>query len=70
MGPILIFDKSALQGLRLRETALLNTLFLTNITPLFYVETLADLEKADPRQPHRGHRVSLLPALLHGLHLR
>lgn len=25
MGPILIFDKSALQGLRLREAVLLNT---------------------------------------------
>lgn len=49
MGPILIFDKSALQGLRLREAVLLNTLFLTNVTPLFYVETLADLEKDDPR---------------------
>jgi hypothetical protein len=48
MGPILIFDNSALQGLRLREAVLLNTLFLTNVTPLFYVETLADLEKADP----------------------
>lgn len=48
MGPILIFDKSALQALRLREAVLLNTLFLTNITPLFYVETVADLEKEDP----------------------
>lgn len=47
MGPILIFDKSALQALRPREAALLNTLFLTNLTPLFYVETLADLEKAN-----------------------
>lgn len=41
MGPILIFDKSALQALRLREAVLLNTLFLTNLTPLFYVETLS-----------------------------
>jgi hypothetical protein len=47
VGPILIFDKSALQALRLREAVLLNTLFLTNITPLFYVESLADLEKQD-----------------------
>lgn len=45
MGPIIIFDKSALQGLSLDEAVWLEKFFLTNITPLFYVETLADLEK-------------------------
>lgn len=49
MGPILIFDKSALQGLSEAEATLLDLFFLTNITPLFYVETLADLEKEDPK---------------------
>jgi hypothetical protein len=44
-GPILIFDKSALQALSLDETNWLDNFFLTNITPLFVVETLADLEK-------------------------
>jgi hypothetical protein len=45
MGPILIFDKSALQMLNLDEAVLLDNFFLSNITPVFFVETLADLEK-------------------------
>ncbi len=45
MGPVLIFDKSALQALNLDEAVWLNNFYLSNITPLFYVETLADLEK-------------------------
>jgi hypothetical protein len=46
MGPILIFDKSALQSLSLDESVWLENFFLNNITPLFYVETLADLALA------------------------
>ncbi len=45
IGPVLIFDKSALQSLNVDEAVLLDCLFITNITPLFFVETLADLEK-------------------------
>lgn len=45
MGPILIFDKSFLESLTLDESVWLDNFFLTNITPIFYVETLADLEK-------------------------
>lgn len=45
MGPILIFDKSFLQSLNMDEAVWLDNFFLTNITPLFFVETLADLEK-------------------------
>ncbi len=48
-GPILIFDKSALQSLTVDESVWLDHFFLTNITPIFYVETLADLEKVDPK---------------------
>lgn len=44
-GPVLIFDKSLLQSLNLDEAALLDNSYLSNITPLFFVETLADLEK-------------------------
>ena len=44
-GPHLIFDKSALQSLSLDETNWLDNFFYTVITPLFYAETLADLEK-------------------------
>lgn len=45
-GPILIFDKSTLQALNPDEANWLDKFFLSNITPLFYIETLADLEKA------------------------
>ncbi|MEK7092317.1 MAG: hypothetical protein AAB907_01695, partial [Patescibacteria group bacterium] len=45
MGPILIFDKSFLESLSPDEAVWLDQFFLTNITPLFFVETLADLEK-------------------------
>jgi hypothetical protein len=45
-GPILIFDKSSLESLNLDEAALLDNFYLSNITPLFFVECLADLEKA------------------------
>ena len=46
VGPITIFDKSALQALSIDEAVWLEIHFLTNVTPLFYVETLGDLEKA------------------------
>lgn len=45
IGPILIFDKSTLQSLNPDEAVWLDNFFMTNITPLFYIETLADLEK-------------------------
>src|ERR1039458_9410162 len=44
-GPILIFDKSFLQSLNVDEAVWLDNFFLTATTPLFFVETLADLEK-------------------------
>jgi hypothetical protein len=46
MGPVLIFDKSTLQSLSLDEAVWLDNFYITNITPLFFIETLADLEKA------------------------
>lgn len=45
MGPVLIFDKSTLESLNPDQAMWLDQFFLTNITPLFFVETLADLEK-------------------------
>ncbi len=45
MGPILVFDKSFLQSINPDEAVWLDHFFLTNITPLFFIETLADLEK-------------------------
>jgi len=45
MGPIALFDKSFLQSLSLNEAIFFDHFFLPVICPLFYVETLADLEK-------------------------
>jgi hypothetical protein len=46
LGPFLIFDKSSLESLNLDEAVMLDNFYLSNITPLFFVECLADLEKA------------------------
>src|SRR5208283_4301921 len=45
-GPSLIFDKSSLESLNLDESVLLDNFYRSNITPLFFVECLADLEKS------------------------
>lgn len=59
MGPVLIFDKSFLESLSESESVWLDHFFLCNITPLFYVETLADLEKTDKkgRIPRSSHEI-------------
>ena len=44
IGPITI-DKSALQSFNPDEALWFDWFYKTNITPLFYVETLADLNK-------------------------
>lgn len=44
MGPTIIFDKSTLQSISIDESVFLQQFFLTNLTPLFYVETLGDLD--------------------------
>jgi len=44
-GPIAIFDKSALESFNPDEAVWFDCFYRTNITPLFYVETLADLNK-------------------------
>ena len=50
LGPITIFDKSALQALSLDEAVWFANFYLANSTPLFFVETLADLEKIDAKR--------------------
>ena len=45
IGPITIFDKSALQSFNPDEALWFDWFYKTNITPLFYVETLSDLNK-------------------------
>lgn len=45
LGPITIFDKSALESFSPDDSVWFDCFYKTNITPLFYVETLADLQK-------------------------
>jgi hypothetical protein len=45
LGPTIIFDKSSLQSLSEDESVWLDAFYHSIITPLFYVETLADLTK-------------------------
>lgn len=45
MGPIIIFDKSTLQSLRIDEACWLDAFYHPVITPIFFIETLADLQK-------------------------
>lgn len=59
MGPVLIFDKSTLQSLSLDEAVWLENFFHSNITPIFFIETLADLSK-----PKTTRRAELLVAEL------
>jgi hypothetical protein len=44
-GPILLYDKSTLQSLTVDESVWLDTFYFPCMTPLFFIETLADLEK-------------------------
>ena len=44
-GPSLLFDKSTLESLSVNEAALLDNFYRSTITPLFFVECLADLER-------------------------
>jgi hypothetical protein len=44
-GPITLFDKSALQSLNVDEAVWFDSFYQTVISPLFFVETLADLSK-------------------------
>lgn len=45
LGPYLIFDKSSLESLDFDEAVMLDNFFACVITPIFFVECLADLEK-------------------------
>ena len=46
IGPIALFDKSFIQSLSADEAVWFDHFFLSNICPIFYVETLADLSKS------------------------
>ncbi|MCI5189074.1 MAG: hypothetical protein D3905_04580 [Candidatus Electrothrix sp. AS4_5] len=59
MAPIIIFDKSFLQSLTVDESVWLDNYFISNICPLFYSETLADLSKSvkEGRTPENEVRI-------------
>lgn len=59
MTPITLFDKSFLQSLTLDESVWFDHFFITNICPIFYVETLADLGKpsGQERDPEAEVRI-------------
>ena len=46
MGPTTLFDKSFLQSLSVDESVFFDQFFRSVICPIFYIETLADLQKA------------------------
>lgn len=56
MGPVALFDKSFLQSLSVDESVWFDHFYLPNISPLFYVETLADLDK-EMRQGRSAEQV-------------
>lgn len=53
MGPVILFDKSTLEMLSIDQSVWLDEFFFTNICPMLYSETLADLTKSrrDRRNP-------------------
>lgn len=60
MGPIAVFDKSFLQSLNLDESVWFDNFFSAVITPYFYVETLADLDKSSHRGKSPEEEVTIL----------
>lgn len=49
MGPITLFDKSFIQMLTLDEACLFDNFFMTNLAPIYLIEVLGDLAKAEDR---------------------
>ena len=69
MGPITLFDKSFLQGLSLGESVWCGQYFMPVGCPLFYVETLADLEKAVKEGRTPEQEVGVIAAKFPGIWL-
>lgn len=77
VGPTALFDKSFLQSLSIDESVWFDRYFSANICPLFYIETLGDLEKSvgEGRTPEREVRaiaektptMSGMPCAFHGM---
>lgn len=68
MGPTALFDKSFLQSLSLDEAVWFDHFFCGVLCPLFYVETLADLEKAFKDGRSAEHEVATIAARTPEMH--
>lgn len=60
MGPITLFDKSFLQSLSVDESVWFDHFFLTVLSPIFLIESLADLSKRNLKTRTPPQEVSLL----------
>lgn len=70
MGPVLIYDKSVLEGLNKREAVLLEKYFYSNITSVLFLEVMADLqEPARDKDRTAEYRVSKLADKLPALNM-
>ncbi len=68
MGPTALFDKSFLQSLSLDEAVWFDHFFCSVLCPLFYVETLADLEKSFKDGRSAEHEVATIAARTPEMH--
>lgn len=62
MGPITLFDKSFLQSLSVDESVWFDHFFYPVVSPVFYVETLADLAKEPTEKGSAEHLVRTVAA--------
>ncbi len=62
-GPIIIFDKSTLQCLTDDEAVLLDNFYMSNITPVFIAECLADLDRDMKSAKSKGSPESMVGSL-------
>jgi hypothetical protein len=62
-GPITIFDKSTLQCLTDDEAVLLDNFYMSNITPVFIAECLADLDRDMESAKSKGSPESMVGSL-------
>lgn len=68
MGPIALFDKSFLQSLSTDEAVWFDNFFYPVISPLFYIETLADLRKKPRDGKTAEEEVGIIAAKTPQLH--
>lgn len=68
MGPIALFDKSFLQSLSTDEAVWFDNFFYPVTTPLFYIETLADLWKTPREGKTAEEEVAIIAAKTPELH--